>query len=88
MAVSSLLPGGVHGSGESGPAAEVPPGRSAYARLRLEEPVVVVRGDRFIVRAYSPPDTIGGGLVVDPHPPRGGIRTGSILVEQMTVAGA
>ena len=77
VAVSSLLPGGAHGGGESGPAAEVPPGRSAYARLRLEEPVVVVRGDRFIVRAYSPPDTIGGGLVVDPHPPRGGIRTES-----------
>jgi len=56
-------------------AAEIPPGRSAYARLRLESPVVVTRGDRFIVRAYSPPDTVGGGLVLDPQPPRGGIRT-------------
>jgi len=37
--------------------------------------VVVTRGDRFIVRAYSPPDTVGGGLVLDPLPPRGGIRT-------------
>lgn len=66
-------------SGEetSGPevGADVPPGRSAYARLRLEAPVVVTRGDRFIVRAYSPPTTIAGGVVLDPQPPRGGIRT-------------
>ena len=75
VAVSSLLAAGEHEGGEGEPAAEIPPGRSAYARLRLEEPVVVTRGDRFIVRAYSPPDTIGGGLVIDPQPPRGGIRT-------------
>ncbi len=56
-------------------AIDVPPGGSGYIRLRLEAPVVVTRGDRFIIRAYSPPDTIGGGVVLDPHPPRGGIRT-------------
>ena len=56
-------------------AVDVPPGESAYVRLRLETPVVVTRGDRVIIRAYSPPDTIGGGVVLDPHPPRGGIRT-------------
>ena len=76
VAVSSLVPvGGSVGAAAS--AAEIPPGRSAYARLRLERPVVVTRGDRFIVRAYSPPDTIGGGVVLDPQPPRGGIRTAS-----------
>ncbi|MFO7693795.1 MAG: selenocysteine-specific translation elongation factor [Vicinamibacterales bacterium] len=75
VAVSSVAAGGEAGDGEAAQAAEIPPGRSAYARLRLEGPVVVTRGDRFIVRAYSPPDTIGGGLVLDPHPPRGGIRT-------------
>lgn len=53
---------------------EVPPGGEAYARLRLEEPAVVTRGDRFILRAYSPPTTIAGGLVLDPFPPRTGIR--------------
>jgi selenocysteine-specific elongation factor len=74
VALSSLVPEGGHGGGEAA-AGEIPPGRSAYARLRLEGPVVVTRGDRFIVRAYSPPDTIGGGLVLDPQPPRGGIRT-------------
>jgi selenocysteine-specific elongation factor len=55
--------------------AEVPGGRDAYARLRLESSAIVSRGDRFILRAYSPPVTIAGGVVVDPHPARGAIRT-------------
>jgi selenocysteine-specific elongation factor len=44
-------------------------------RLRLEEPAVMTRGDRFIIRAYSPPITIGGGIVLDAAPTRPGIRT-------------
>ena len=43
--------------------------RELYARFHLESPAVVTRGDRFIVRAYSPSDTIGGGVVLDPRPP-------------------
>jgi selenocysteine-specific elongation factor len=50
-------------------------GDSGDARIRLESPAVLTRGDRFILRAYSPPATIGGGVVLDPHPGRGGIRT-------------
>jgi selenocysteine-specific elongation factor len=38
-----------------------------YAQLRLEEPVVAARGDRFVVRAET---TVGGGEVLDPAPPR------------------
>ena len=45
------------------------------ARLRLEAPAVVTRGDRFILRGYSPVITIGGGVVLDPAPPRGALRT-------------
>ena len=56
-------------------AAEIPAGRSAYVRLRFERPAVLTRGDRFIVRAYSPAVTVAGGVVIDPLPPRGGIRT-------------
>jgi selenocysteine-specific elongation factor len=59
----------------SQPTAELRPGGSAYARLRLEQPAVVTRGDRFILRAYSPTVTIGGGVVLDPHPPRSAVRT-------------
>jgi selenocysteine-specific elongation factor len=53
----------------------IEPGQEAYARLRLESPAIVTRGDRFILRAYSPPVTIAGGAVLDPDPPRGPIRT-------------
>jgi selenocysteine-specific elongation factor len=54
--------------------AGTPPGKRAYIRLRLESPAVVTRGDRYILRAYSPPMTIAGGEVIDPRPSRGGIR--------------
>ncbi len=54
---------------------EIPPGARAHVRLRLEAPVVVTRGDRFVLRAYSPPITVAGGAVLDPRPARGAIRT-------------
>jgi selenocysteine-specific elongation factor len=38
-----------------------------FAQLRLEEPIVAARGDRFVVRGET---TLGGGRVVDPSPPR------------------
>ncbi|HOA45764.1 MAG TPA: selenocysteine-specific translation elongation factor [Deltaproteobacteria bacterium] len=44
-------------------------GRDA-ARIRLKAPVVAAYGDRFILRAVSPPVTIGGGTVLNPHPAR------------------
>jgi selenocysteine-specific elongation factor len=48
----------------------VEPGAAGVAQLRLESPAVAGRGDRLILRSYSPADTIGGALVVDPMPPR------------------
>jgi selenocysteine-specific elongation factor len=51
-------------------AASLEPGRSALAQLRLEGPGIVGRGDRLVLRSYSPADTIGGAVVVDPLPPR------------------
>lgn len=50
--------------------AELAPGERALARLRLEAPLVVVPGDRFVIRSYSPVTTIGGGSVLDIDPPR------------------
>lgn len=44
------------------------PGEEAYAQLRLEEKIVAKRGDRFILRFYSPMFTIGGGQVLEPNP--------------------
>jgi len=40
-------------------------GGSAMAQIELADPVVVDRGDRFVLRAFSPATTIGGGVVVD-----------------------
>jgi len=45
---------------------ELPPGGSAVANLKLQEEVLVLPGDRFIVRQFSPVVTIGGGAVLDP----------------------
>jgi selenocysteine-specific elongation factor len=50
----------------------VEPGRSALAQLRLERAAVAGRGDRLVLRAYSPPTTIGGARVLDPLPPKRG----------------
>ena len=54
---------------------ELPPGGRGFARIRLEAPAVLTRGDRFILRQYSPSITVGGGLVLDPVPARTPIRT-------------
>ena len=47
---------------------ELSPGESCYAQLRLEEEVAVRRGDKFIVRFYSPMETVGGGEIIEPVP--------------------
>jgi len=44
------------------------PGDEQYAQLRLSEPTLLLPGDRFIVRQFSPVVTIGGGLVLDASP--------------------
>ncbi len=46
--------------------AELQPGSSGWAQLRLRRPLALLRGDRFIVRVPSPSMTIGGGVVVEP----------------------
>jgi selenocysteine-specific elongation factor len=42
------------------------PGQTALGHLRLEDDVLLLPGDRFIVRQFSPVITIGGGVVLDP----------------------
>jgi selenocysteine-specific elongation factor len=44
------------------------PGEDCWIQLELRDPVVVVRGDRFILRRPSPGETLGGGRVIDPQP--------------------
>ena len=56
-------------------ATHLEPGASACVRIYLDAPAALVRGDRFILRAYSPLATIAGGTILDPLPPRRGVRT-------------
>ena len=48
------------------PVPEIPPGGGAVAQLRLEAPVVALHDDRFVLRSYSPAETIGGGRIINP----------------------
>jgi selenocysteine-specific elongation factor len=47
---------------------ELLPGKEGWLQLELAGPVVAIRGDRYILRRPSPGETLGGGVVVDPHP--------------------
>lgn len=49
---------------------QIGPGEEGMVQLRLEEEIAVKRGDRFVVRFYSPMETIGGGIVLEPNPVR------------------
>ena len=63
------------------------PGESSFARIRLEEPVVALPNQRFILRGFDAMSTagrtIGGGVILDPQPPRRK-RHASITEEALT----
>ena len=46
---------------------EIPQGQTGLAQIRLEVPIVALSNDRFIIRNYSPAETIAGGVVLDPQ---------------------
>lgn len=58
------------------------PGDDSLVQLRLESPVAAAWGDRFVIRRYSPPLTIGGGLILEAHPTKHR-RTERGLVERL-----
>ena len=58
---------------------EITYGESGYAQLRLEEKIVAKKGDRFIIRSYSPMDTIGGGVIIDTAPKKHKIYDESVI---------
>jgi len=47
---------------------EISAGEAAFCQLRFEKPAHIKKGDRIIIRRYSPAETIGGGVVADPSP--------------------
>ena len=48
----------------------IKPGETAFAQLRMADPALLLPGDRFIVRQFSPVITIGGGGVIENNPPK------------------
>lgn len=53
---------------------QVKPGEAAFAQLRLTDPALLLPGDRFILRQFSPVVTIGGGMVLDAVPTKRAAR--------------
>jgi selenocysteine-specific elongation factor len=49
---------------------ELAPGESALAQLHLDDEILLLPGDRFILRQFSPVVTIGGGVVIDARAPK------------------
>jgi selenocysteine-specific elongation factor len=67
------------------PPREISPGDSSYAQIRLESPLVPAAGDRFILRRFSPVETLGGGVVLDPTPVKHRIREEGLLTALETL---
>ena len=66
---------------------QIRPGEEAWAQLRLAGPALLVPGDRFIVRQFSPVITIGGGIVLDAMPPSRKRRTEDVTAFLSTMIG-
>ena len=58
---------------------QLKPGDDAYVQMRFAEPMLLVPGDHFIVRQFSPVVTIGGGIVLDASPAKRKQRTEDAL---------
>ena len=55
------------------------PGDSTFVQLRLAHPVLLLSGDPFVLRTPSPSTTVGGGIILDPFPPRRRRRSAEAL---------
>ena len=59
------------------------PGETGWLQLEMKQPVVGARGDRYILRRPSPGETLGGGVVLDPHPNRRYKRFSAPILERL-----
>jgi selenocysteine-specific elongation factor len=64
---------------------QIDPGRHGWLQLELDHSVAMVRGDRFILRRPSPPVTLGGGHLLDPHPGRKHRRYRTDIVDRLVM---
>jgi len=66
----------------------IAPGERGLAQLRLEAPIVAARGDRFILRRYSPLETIAGGVVLDAYPEKHSVASLSVASRLEVLGGS
>lgn len=64
---------------------ELLPGQSALCQVRLDSPVAVMTGDRYVLRSYSPVFTVAGGEVLHPHPGRHKRNRPEIMADLQTL---
>jgi selenocysteine-specific elongation factor len=64
------------------------PGQAGIARLKLDDPITLLPGDRFIVRQFSPVVTIGGGIVLDSVEPNRRLKSDERLAFARALAEA
>jgi len=62
---------------------EIKPGENGWVQIEPVLPIVGIRGDRFIIRIPSPGETIGGGMIVNPNPPRRHKRYSKHVIKQL-----
>lgn len=62
---------------------ELKPGETGWLQILLNEPVVAVRGDRYLLRRPSPGETLGGGMIVDPQPKERHKRFSQEVIENL-----
>ncbi|MBW6473652.1 MAG: selenocysteine-specific translation elongation factor [Anaerolineaceae bacterium] len=62
---------------------EIKPGENGWVQVEPVLPIVGIRGDRFIIRVPSPGETIGGGMIVNPNPPRRHKRYSQEVIKQL-----
>jgi selenocysteine-specific elongation factor len=61
------------------------PGEEAYIQIILENPAVIIKGDRFILRSYSPLYTIGGGEVIEPYAEKHKSRDSDRIIRDLNI---
>ncbi|MBT3336941.1 MAG: selenocysteine-specific translation elongation factor [Anaerolineae bacterium] len=60
------------------------PGEEAWIQLELRDPIITVRGDRYILRRPSPAETLGGGVIIDHQPKGRHKRFDERIIEKLT----
>ena len=62
---------------------EIKPGENGWVQIEPVSAIVGIRGDRFIIRIPSPGETIGGGMIINPNPPRRHKRFSPEVIKQL-----